>query len=153
MDGLAQPLPDSGSEAGGGYGLVRNPVPAGGGHLVQHWHSCLAPCPLGGHCLPWYTSQDLGLIGLSPTLSLYHGFFPAPPSSSSDVGAPRHPPLHRMPWPRAGRGDCGQAALPYWASSCPFVLGQAVLRGGLPGAVTVRRWLTKHGCAPNPGEP
>ena len=138
MDGLAQPLPHSGLEAGGGYGPMRNLVPAGGGHLVRHWHSCLSGSLSPGRPLP--------ALGYQQRLGSYNPYCHFIVASSQPLPAlilmlapPRHPPLQRILWLRASGGDCGQAALPYYVPSFPFVLGQAwgvcplsVLQGQAP---------------------
>ena len=61
--------PTQGGRLVGGYGPIRSPVPAGGGHPVQpFWHSCLAYCPPRGHCLSPRASQDLGLMSSHPSV-------------------------------------------------------------------------------------
>ena len=114
-DGLAQAPPHSGWEAGGGYGPIRSPVPAGGGHLVRHFrHSRLAHCPLGSHCLPPCASQDLGLTSSYPSVH----FSPCLPdlqwAPSLDAAHPPDTiPSKGCSGPGTGKGGCGRASFPH----------------------------------------
>ena len=160
MDGLAQPLPHSGLEAGGGYGPMRNLVPAGGGHLVQHWHSCLSGSLSPGRPLPALGYQQrLGsynpychfiVASSQPLPALILMLAPPPdtlPSKGFSGPEPVEVTVDRLLFP-----IMSPPSLLYWGrpGGCAHFL---CCRARLPGAVTTRRWLTKYSCVPNSGEP
>lgn len=131
VDGLAQPPPHSGWEAGGGYEPIRSPVPAGGGHLVLYrWHSR----PLTD---PWEATACLQMPARTWVLQN------PVPSLFTTAPSLHLPALRRAPLPSKGgsgpgasRAGCGQASTPQCHPSS--ALWQVRAWAALPAVFRVR---------------